>query len=176
MKRDLKMIMGYIVGGLLVLGLLPTFIYVITSLLDNVYKVQIINNLIIRWIIIIVLLAIGFIYAIWSIVIQNTIGKGGPAVIGNLEISPETKNLVVTGPYKTTRNPMLFGAFLIYLAFALFMNSLTSVILVMAFFVFMLTVVVRMEEKRLLKDFGDQYEEYRHKVPKFFPRVSSKSK
>ena len=33
-----------------------------------------------------------------------------------------------------------------------------------------------MEEKRLLKDFGDQYEEYRHKVPKFFPRVSSKSK
>jgi len=40
----------------------------------------------------------------------------------------------------------------------------------------MLTVVVRMEEKRLLKDFGDQYEEYRHKVPKFFPRVSSKSK
>ena len=71
---------------------------------------------------------------------------------------------------------MLFGTFLIYLAFALFMNSLTSVILVMAFFVFMLTVVVRMEEKRLLKDFGDQYEEYRHKVPKFFPRVSSKSK
>ena len=77
MKRDLKMIMGYIVGGLLVLGLLPTIIYVITSLLDKVYKVEIINNLIIRWIIIIILLVIGFIYAIWSIVIQNTIGKAG---------------------------------------------------------------------------------------------------
>jgi len=54
---------------------------------------------------------------------------------------------------------MLFGTFLIYLAFALFINSITSVILVCAIFVFMLSVVVKMEEKRLLKDFGNQYEE-----------------
>jgi protein-S-isoprenylcysteine O-methyltransferase Ste14 len=33
----------------------------------------------------------------------------------------------------------------------------------------MLTVVVKMEEKRLLKDFGNQYEEYRKKVSMFFP-------
>ena len=62
---------------------------------------------------------------------------------------------------------MLFGTFLIYLAFALFINSITSVILVCAIFVFMLSVVVKMEEKRLLKDFGNQYEEYRKKVSKF---------
>ncbi len=174
MKRDIKMIIGYIVGGLLVLVFLPTIIYAITSLLDNVIKLQIINNLTIKWIIIIILLVIGLTYGIWSIIIQNTIGKGGPVEIGDIEISPKTKNLVVSGPYKNTRNPMLFGTFLIYLAFAFFINSLASVIIVLAFFAFMLTVIVKMEEKRLLKDFGNQYEEYRHKVPKFCPWFQSK--
>jgi protein-S-isoprenylcysteine O-methyltransferase Ste14 len=37
------------------------------------------------------------------------------------------------------------------------------------FFAFMLTVEVKMEEKRLLKDFGDQYEEYRKKTSMFIP-------
>ena len=64
---------------------------------------------------------------------------------------------------------MLFGTFLIYLAFALFMNSITAVVLVSAIFVFMLTVVVKMEEQRLLKDFGKPYEEYRKKVSMFIP-------
>jgi protein-S-isoprenylcysteine O-methyltransferase Ste14 len=40
----------------------------------------------------------------------------------------------------------------------------------------MLTVVVKMEEKRLLKDFGDQYEEYRKKVSMFIPWFQRKIK
>jgi protein-S-isoprenylcysteine O-methyltransferase Ste14 len=169
MNKDKKMILGYITGGLLVIGLMPSIIYIITSLLDKIYRLEIILNSVIRWVSIILLLVIGLIYGIWSIIIQNTIGKGGPVEIGNIEISPKTENLVVSGPYKNTRNPMLFGTFLIYLAFALFINSITSVILVIAIFVFMLTVVVKMEEQRLLNDFGNQYVEYRRKVSKFIP-------
>lgn len=169
MNKDQKMILGYIVGGLLVLVLLPTIIFKITSLFDQFYRLEIIHNSPIRWILIIILLVTGFIYGIWSIIIQNRIGKGGPVEIGNIEISPKTENLVVSGPYKNTRNPMLFGTFLMYIAFSLFINSLTSVVLVCLLFVFMLTVIVKMEEKRLLKDFGDQYEEYRKKVSLFIP-------
>jgi protein-S-isoprenylcysteine O-methyltransferase Ste14 len=110
------------------------------------------------------------------VIIQDTVGQGGPLEIGNIEISPKTKNLVVSGPYKYTRNPMLFGTLLIYLAFALFINSITSVVLVSAIFVFMLTVVVKMEEKRLLKDFGNQYEEYRKTVSMFIPWFQRKIK
>jgi len=176
MNKDKKMILGYIVGGLLVIVLVPSIIYIITSLFDNVYRLEIIQNSIIKWIIIIILLVIGLIYGIWSVIIQNTIGEGGPVEIGNIEISPKTKNLVVSGPYKNTRNPMLFGTFLMYLAFALFINSLTSVVIVCVIFVFMLTVVVKMEEKRLLKDFGIQYEEYRKKVSKFIPWFQRKIK
>jgi len=176
MDKDKKMILGYIVGGLLVIVIVPSIIYFITSLLDIVYRVEIIQNSILKWVIIIILLVPGLIYGIWSVIIQNTIGEGGPLEIGNIEISPKTKNLVVSGPYKNTRNPMLFGAFLIYLAFALFINSITSVVIVCAIFVFMLTVVVKMEEKRLLKDFGNQYEEYRKKVSMFIPWFQRKIK
>ena len=176
MNNDNKMILGYIVGGLLVIVLVPSIIYIITSLFDNVYRFEIIRNPIIRWIIIIILLSTGLIFGIWSLIVQNTIGEGGPVEIGNIEISPKTKNLVVSGPYKNTRNPMLFGTFLIYLAFSLFINSITSVVIVCAIFVFMLTIVVKMEEKRLLKDFGNQYEEYRKKVSKFIPWFQRKIK
>jgi protein-S-isoprenylcysteine O-methyltransferase Ste14 len=176
MNKDKKMILGYMVGGLLVLVLVPSIIYIITSLFDNVYRFEIIENSMIKWIIIIILLVIGLIYGIWSVIIQNTVGEGGPVEIGNIEISPKTKNLVVSGPYKNTRNPMLFGTFLIYLAYALFINSITSVVLVCAIFVFMVNVVVKMEEKRLLKDFGNQYEEYRKKVSKFIPWFQRKIK
>jgi protein-S-isoprenylcysteine O-methyltransferase Ste14 len=176
MNKDKKMILGYIVGGSLVIVLVPSIIYFFTSLSDKVYRLEIIQNSIIKWIIIIIFLVIGLIYGIWSVIIQNTIGEGGPVEIENIEISPKTKNLVESGPYRNTRNPMLFGTFLIYLAFALFINSITSVVLVCAIFVFMLTVVVKMEEKRLLKDFGTQYEEYRKKTSMFIPWFQRKIK
>jgi protein-S-isoprenylcysteine O-methyltransferase Ste14 len=176
MNKDKKMILGYIVGGILVIVLVPSIIYIISSLFDNLYRFEIFQNPIIKWMIIIVLLVIGLIFGIWSLIVQNNIGEGGPVEIGNIEISPKTKNLVVSGPYKNTRNPMLFGAFLIYLAFALFINSITSAIIVFVIIVFMLTVVVKMEEKRLLKDFGNQYEEYRKKVSMFIPWFQRKIK
>lgn len=37
MNRDKKMILGYIVGGLLVIVLVPSIVYMITSLFDSVY-------------------------------------------------------------------------------------------------------------------------------------------
>lgn len=176
MNRDRQMILGYIAGGSIVLVIVPSIIYLITSIFDSVFKLEIIRDPILKWVIIIILLVPGLIYGIWSLIIQNTVGGGGPVEIGNIEISPKTKNLVVSGPYKNTRNPMLFGALLMYLAYALFINSITSVIIVCVIFVFMLTVVVKMEEKRLLKDFGNQYEEYRKKVSMFIPWFHRKAK
>ena len=176
MNNEKRMILGYVVGGLLVIVLVPSIIYVITSLCDSVYRIEIIQNVAIRWIIIMILLVTGLVYGIGSVIIQNTVGQGGPVEIGNIEISPKTKNLVVSGPYKYTRNPMLFGTFLMYLAFALFINSITAVVFVGAIFVFMLTVVVKMEEQRLLKDFGKQYEEYQKKVSMFIPWFQRKNK
>lgn len=170
------MILGYITGGSIVLLIVPSIIYFITAIFDRIYKLEIFRDPLFKWVIIITLLVTGLIFGIWSLIVQNTIGEGGPVEIGNIEISPKTKNLVVSGPYRNTRNPMLFGAFLMYLAFALFINSITAVIIVCIIFVFMLAVVVKMEEKRLLKDFGNQYEEYRKKVSMFIPWFQRKIK
>ena len=175
MNKDNKMIIGYIIGGLLVLVLVPSIIYFMTWLLDHLFRIDILPNPVLRWVILLILLVSGLGYGIWSLIFQNRIGQGGPVELGNVEISPKTKHLVVTGPYQNTRNPMLFGTFLMYLAFSLFINSITAVVLVAALFVFMLLVVVKMEEKRLASDFGAQYDEYRNKVSIFIPWFQRKT-
>ena len=81
MNKENKMILGYIVGGSLVIVLAPSIIYIITSLFDYVYRIEIIQNTIIRWPIIVIMLGIGLTYEIWSVIIQNTVGQGGPVEI-----------------------------------------------------------------------------------------------
>jgi steroid 5-alpha reductase family enzyme len=111
----------------------------------------------------------GAIFGIWSIVVLAIVGKGGPVQVGYIEISPKTQNLVVSGPYRYTRNPMLFGACMMYFAYAVYLNSITAVITVAVFMTAMLFFVKFSEEKRLLKDFGEQYKEYRKRVSLFIP-------
>jgi protein-S-isoprenylcysteine O-methyltransferase Ste14 len=173
-----KMILGYIIGGLLVLIIMPSIIYLVTILVDKIYRINIIQNNALKLIIAFLLLIIGFSFGISSIIYQNVIGKGGPVEISNIEISPKTKNLVTTGPYRFTRNPMLFGTFLIYFALAILLNSITAVFIVAIFVIFMLIVVVKKEEERLVKDFGNQYVQYRNKtsmIIPWFPRVAKNS-
>jgi len=169
LKTANRMILGYILGGLLVLIIMPSIIYMGSNLLDHFYRIEITRNRLTQTIITIPLLLIGFMFGIWSIIIQNVIGKGGPLEISDIEISPKTRNLVVTGPYRYTRNPMLFGTFLIYLAVAVFINSLNAILLVILFMIFMLVFVVKKEEARLVSDFGNQYLEYRRKTSLIIP-------
>ena len=69
---------------------------------------------------------------------------------------------------------MLFGTCLVYLAFAIYLNSVMAVILVILFMTVMLIFVKLSEEKRLLKDFGESYTEYRSKVSMFIPWIPKK--
>ena len=111
----------------------------------------------------------GLLFGVWSIIVQNTIGKGGPLEVAGIEVSPKTQNLVVTGPYKYSRNPMLFGACVFYYGVAVYLNSLIAAVLVTLFMTFMLIFVKKTEEPRLLKDFGADYEDYRRRVSMFVP-------
>ncbi|MCB9284151.1 MAG: isoprenylcysteine carboxylmethyltransferase family protein [Lewinellaceae bacterium] len=171
MKDSSKMLTGYIIGGLLVLGIIPFIIYLITAFADTIYKIEVVQNDLLRWGLIVLLLAGGLSFGISSIVYLNVKGEGGPLEVANIEINPKTKKLVTSGPYRFTRNPMLLGTFLMYFAFAIFTNSLTAVFLVIVFAAFMLLVVVRKEEARLLKDFGSSFEQYRKRTPKIIPWV-----
>lgn len=174
MKKALQLIIGYIIGGSLVLLIIPYGIYCIAEKLDPIFGFKLFHAEQFKIALVIIIFIVGFAFAIWSLVIQYTVGKGGPLHVGNIEISPKTKNLLVIGPYKYTRNPMPFGTCLVYLAFAIYLNSVMAVILVILFMTVMLIFVKLSEEKRLLKDFGESYTEYRSKVSMFIPWIPKK--
>ena len=168
-KRDVQYFLGYVGGGLLVLGLIPLGLWRASRAFDHLIGRQLIPVTGLRFTIAIALSLFGFLFGLWSIVVQNKVGKGGPLEIAGLEVSPKTQNLVVTGPYKYSRNPMLFGACAFYYGVAVYLNSVIATALVTLFMTGMLIFVKKAEEPRLLKDFGADYEEYCRRVSMFVP-------
>ncbi len=81
----------------------------------------------------VLLLMLGVLFVFWSNLYFLFKGNGGPADIAGFTISPQTKRLVIDGPYKHSRNPMVFGANAIYLSIALYLNSLGSLFLLLFF-------------------------------------------
>lgn len=79
-------------------------------------------------------------------------------------------NLVVTGPYAYSRNPMLSGVFLMLFGTGFLFQSLSLIILYTPLFmVFAFLEFKMIEEPELEKRIGASYLEYRKKVPMFFP-------
>jgi len=112
------------------------------------------------------LMTMGGIFLVgWSISIQYTLGKGTPY--------PEvaTQQLITTGPYTYTRNPMTLGAFLLYLGIALGMGSVPVILLVMVIFSALLVYIYRHETHELTERFGEEYLEYCKRTPFIFPRL-----
>jgi protein-S-isoprenylcysteine O-methyltransferase Ste14 len=101
---------------------------------------------------------------------------GIKATVGYAELKPEADendgSLVISGPFSVVRHPsygahslILVGTFLITGIIAV--GIMTLIDLLIAYF-----VTIELEERELLERFGDQYEKYRMKVPKFFPKIS----
>ena len=112
---------------------------------------------------------VGLVFAMWSNAALLFKGKGGPTDVFNVAITPRTKHLVITGPYRFTRNPMVFGALSCYVALAVYWNSLPALGVVAGLFVLITFYLKATEEKRLLHDFGAEYEAYRKRVAIIVP-------
>jgi protein-S-isoprenylcysteine O-methyltransferase Ste14 len=168
-RRTAQLILGYVVGGLLVLVLIPFGLWQASAAFDHLTGIQLVPNAALRVAIAVALVVLGLPLGLWSIVVQNTVGRGGPVEIAGIEVTPKTQNLVVTGPYRCTRNPMLLGACVFYYGLAVLLNSVIAVGTVTLFMALMLVEVKLVEEPRLLRDFGNEYEEYRRRVSMFLP-------
>jgi protein-S-isoprenylcysteine O-methyltransferase Ste14 len=82
------------------------------------------------------------------------------------------QNLVVQGPYRYCRNPMITGVLFILFAEALYFHS-TNILIWGCFFFLMNTVYfIKVEEPHLLKTFGEQYKIYKANVPRWLPRFT----
>ncbi len=84
----------------------------------------------------------------------------------------KNNRLVIEGPYSMTRNPLYFFSFLGLLGVGMATETFTFPILFLLFFAAGYPRVIRDEERKLRKLFGEQYEEYARRVPAFFPRIS----
>ncbi len=78
----------------------------------------------------------------------------------------ETNRLVTGGIYRCSRHPMLFGLMLLPLGVALLLGSPTFIFFVApAEALFILVMILTLEEQEAIGKFGDAYREYRRQTP-----------
>jgi protein-S-isoprenylcysteine O-methyltransferase Ste14 len=107
----------------------------------------------------------GWLFAMWSIYSQFTIGRGTPVPL------MATQKLVVQAPYNYCRNPMALGAIALYLGVGILFQSYGAVILVILFAVSLLIYIKHVEEKEMEIRFGEEYLEYKQRTPFLFPHL-----
>ena len=73
-------------------------------------------------------------------------------------------NIVTSGPYRFTRNPIYVGLVCFLIGFPLIFKSYWGVILSPVFIVLMNTLVIQHEEAYLEKKFGEAYTSYKSRV------------
>jgi protein-S-isoprenylcysteine O-methyltransferase Ste14 len=113
-----------------------------------------------------VLLAVaGLTLIAWTVSLFARVGRG------TLAPWDPTTRLVVIGPYRHVRNPMISGVLLLLLGEAAVLGSLSVLIWFGCVFVVNALYLPLVEEAALRRRFGSDYERYRMSVPRWLPRV-----
>ena len=113
-----------------------------------------------------ILAVCGLSLSIYSIVYMRIVGKGNPFDAYGYELAPRTKHLMTSGPYRLCRNPMLVGIYIYNTGAPVWLWSVMPLLIVLAE-VILRTLQVRSEEKRLEKDFGQEYLDYKKRVGRY---------
>jgi protein-S-isoprenylcysteine O-methyltransferase Ste14 len=102
--------------------------------------------------------------------VVQTIAMFGSEGEGTLAPWDPTRRLVVAGPYRRVRNPMITGVALVLLGEAALLGSVPILIELAVFAALNATYMPLVEEPGLARRFGAEYEEYREAVPRWIPR------
>jgi protein-S-isoprenylcysteine O-methyltransferase Ste14 len=81
------------------------------------------------------------------------------------------RRLVVRGPYRFVRNPMISGVLFVLVGEAFMLVSRAHAIWALTFLAVNLVYIPLLEEPGLERRFGEAYREYCRHVPRLFPRV-----
>ena len=81
------------------------------------------------------------------------------------------KRLVIHGPYRYVRNPMISGVVFVVFAEALLLTSLPHLVWAATFLGLNLIHIPLIEEPQLERRFGEDYREYCRRVPRLFPSL-----
>lgn len=162
MQPKYRNIIGYILGGILFVAMLPTLMWLASGMPPIVHigalRASCTGLLILS----------GLALSVWTIVYMQHRGKGNPMDAFGHEVAPRTQHLMVDGPYRINRNPMLTGTLVYLMGFVVWLWTWQSLLVWVGFFAIM-SVQVYTEEKRLRRDFGDEYEAYCRRTGRFLP-------
>ena len=113
-----------------------------------------------------VLVAAGVALVAWTATLFARVGRG--------TIAPwdPTSRLVVLGPYRHVRNPMISGVLAILLGEAAIFASVPLLLWFAGVFAVNALYLPLVEEPGLRKRFGADYDAYRAGVPRWLPRLS----
>jgi protein-S-isoprenylcysteine O-methyltransferase Ste14 len=113
----------------------------------------------------IILLVTGTVLHFWT---GKLLGFWG--LIGLPEISKRIEgNLVTKGPFSIVRHPTYLAHTLIFSGVFLITGAVTVGIITFIDFLLVYALIIPLEEKELSNRFGNDYNLYKKKVPKFFP-------
>lgn len=160
--KTLKEIFGYLLGGVLFVGLVPSIMWIASG------RPELIPTDMLRLVIGAILAIDGLAISVWSIVYMRYKGNGNPMDAFGHEVAPRTKHLMTDGPYRLSRNPMLTGTFVYLIGICTWLWTWQALAVFIIFVVIML-VQVRTEEIRLRRDFGEEYENYCSRTGRFLP-------
>ena len=109
---------------------------------------------------------LGLAMAFWTVALLTKLGEGTPA-----PWDPPQK-LVVRGPYRFVRNPMITSVLFMLLAETLLLQSWPIFCWLVFFYLANAFYFPLFEEKSLEKRFSKDYLEYKKHVPRWIPRLT----
>lgn len=113
----------------------------------------------------VLLLVAGLALFAWCVVLFASVGRG------TLAPWDPTRRLVVVGPYRHVRNPMITSVAAILAAEALFVGSWLLGAWLAVFILVNHVYFMSSEEPGLARRFGASYGEYERAVPRWVPRL-----
>jgi protein-S-isoprenylcysteine O-methyltransferase Ste14 len=116
------------------------------------------------------LVAFGLAMLVWTVFLFDRVGGG---TLGVGDVMGEPVKLVVRGPYRHVRNPMMTGVLCIQLGTAIALASPWLFGWFALFFTLTLIAIRVKEEPHLRKRYGAEYDEYRQNVPRWIPRPTA---
>ena len=108
------------------------------------------------------LMAVALLIAVWSLLLFY---RNGTTV--HAHKPQEAEKMITSGPYKHTRNPMYLSLSLVLIAQAIFLSDFLALMLMPGFYAYMTRFQIIPEERHMMEIFGEEYEEYADKTPRW---------
>ncbi|MFA6224384.1 MAG: isoprenylcysteine carboxylmethyltransferase family protein [Desulfomonilaceae bacterium] len=155
-----------LVGAFFVVFIVPTLLLLVSGKIEAYLVTE--RFLVSKAMLGLLSLASGILLLIWTVLPRFMTEKETPVLLVS------TQKLIVQGPYKICRNPMLLGAIIYYFGVGTLWRSITTGLIMLFLGLIIGTVYNKyIKERKLTEQFGEEYQAYKSKTPFLIPMMNS---